>query len=348
MRSVKPKRLKQGDTAAVVSISWGGPSVYPALYEHGLQNLSEHFGVKIVEYPTARMTADELSKNPRARAEDINRAFADPEVDAIVSSIGGYDSMRILPYIDPNVIRTHPKIIMGYSDTTTILAYANLLGVVTFYGPSIMGGLAQLESMPESHRDHIRRMLTEDCTGDYLPAFEQWSDGYPDWGVKSRIGEVLSQQKNTTGWVWVQGEGIREGRAWGGCIEVLEFMKGTDYWPQKSFWNDRILFLETSEDKPPVREVVYMLRNYGLQGVFERAAGVFFGRPKAYSEQEKKELYEALRRVIGIEFGRPELPVVANMDFGHTDPKVILPLGAKLRIDCLTRTISFLESFTRA
>lgn len=347
MRYIKPKRLKAGDTAAIVSISWGGPAAYPHLYEHGLENLTKFFGVKVVEYPTARMKADELSKNPRARADDINRAFADPEVDAIISSIGGYDSMRILPHIDAHAIRNNPKIIMGYSDTTTVLSYASLLGLVTFYGPSLMGGIAQLESMPETHREHVKRMLTEDCTGDDLPVFEKWSDGYPDWSNKSRAGEVLSPTKNTTGWVWVQGEGTRDGRLWGGNIEVLEFLKGSDYWPKKSFWDGRILLFETSEDKPPVREVVYMLRNYGLQEVFARASGVLFGRPKAYSEAEKKELYEALHRVIGEEFECPDLPVIANMDFGHTDPKMVLPLGAKLRIDCEAKEITILESFTR-
>jgi muramoyltetrapeptide carboxypeptidase LdcA involved in peptidoglycan recycling len=347
MKMLKPKRLKAGDTLAIVSISWGGPAAYPALYEHGLENLSELLGVKVVEYPTARMSATELSKNPKARAEDINRAFADPAVDGIISSIGGYDSVRILPYIDPRVIRANPKIIMGYSDTTTILTYANLLGLITLYGPSVMGGFAQLESLPESHRKHLIRMLSEDATGDRLPAFELWSDGYPDWGNKATIGKVLSEQKNETGWVWVQGEGVRDGALWGGCIEVLEFLKGSDYWPKKAFWDDRILFFETSEDKPPVREVVYMLRNYGIQEVFSRAAGVLFGRPKAYTESEKKELYEALKSVVGEEFGRPDLPVIANMDFGHTDPKLVLPLGARVRIDCGRKELSFLESFTR-
>ena len=348
MKILKPKRLKFGDRLAVVSISWGGPAAYPELYQHGLENLKEFLGVEILEYPTARMPAEELSKNPRARAEDINNAFADPAVDGIISSIGGYDSMRILPYIDPEAIRANPKLIMGYSDTTTILSYANLLGLVTFYGPSVMGGLAQIESMPESHRAHLKSMLTGNPVGEPLPVFEKWSDGYPNWSAKATIGQVSSQKTNDTGWVWVQGDGIREGRLWGGCIEVLEFLKGSDYWPKKSFWNKRVLFFETSEDKPPVQEVVYMLRNYGLQGAFERASGLLFGRPKAYTENEKQELYKALKQVVGVEFERPDLPVVANMDFGHTDPKLVLPLGAKVRIDSEEKNISVVEAFTRA
>jgi muramoyltetrapeptide carboxypeptidase LdcA involved in peptidoglycan recycling len=346
MKVLKPKRLRPGDKLAVVSLSWGGPAAYPDLYEHGLANLADFLDVKIVEYPTARMTAKELSDNPRARAEDINHAFADPAVDGIISSIGGYDSVRILPYIEATILQANPKIIMGYSDTTTVLAYANLLGLVTFYGPSVMGGIAQLENMPESHRLHVKKMLCGDAAGDRLPIFERWSDGYPDFGNTAAIGQVLSAKKNDTGWVWVQGAGVSEGRLWGGCIEVLEFLKGSDFWPKKNFWKNRILFFETSEDKPPVKEIVYMLRNYGIQGAFAHASGVFFGRPKAYTEIEKKDLYEALRRVVGIEFERPDLPVVANMDFGHTDPKMVLPLGGKVRIDCAAKEVCFLESFT--
>ncbi|HUX22652.1 MAG TPA: LD-carboxypeptidase, partial [Spirochaetia bacterium] len=91
----------------------------------------------------------------------------------------------------------------------------------------------------------------------------------------------------------------------------------------------------------------YMLRNYGLQHAFDRASAIFFGRPKSYSDAEKGDLYRALKQVVGEEFGRPDLPIVANMDFGHTDPKVILPLGARLRVDSERREITVVEEFTR-
>ena len=78
-----------------------------------------------------------------------------------------------------------------------------------------------------------------------------------------------------------------------------------------------------------------------------RAAAVLFGRPKGYSDAQKKELYDALKRVIGVEFERPELPVVANMDFGHTDPKIILPMGAKVQVDSGNRELTIVEDFTK-
>src|SRR6185436_1671657 len=97
---IKPHKLTPGDTVAIISPSWGGPSVFPHIYENGLKILREEFCLVIKEYPTARSEADFLYHHPEVRAEDINQAFADPEVKAIIASIGGDDSVRILPYLD--------------------------------------------------------------------------------------------------------------------------------------------------------------------------------------------------------------------------------------------------------
>ncbi len=342
----KPKRLQPGDSVAVLSLSWGGPAAYPALYELGVENLRTHFGLKVVELETARLADAVLHRNPRLRAEDLNRAVRDPSIKAVFSSVGGYDSVRILPYVDWDAIRANPKVIMGYSDTTTVLTHASQRGLVTFYGPSVMTGIAQLKSLPPVFEAHLRSMLFEDCGGYLYAPYETWSDWYPDWGDRSRLGQVNGSQPNSTGWKWLQGRGAVTGRLWGGCIEVLEFLKGTDYWPDRSFWNERIVFFESSEAKPSVQQIVYILRNYGVAGVFERASAILYARPKGYSDSEKEELYAALKTVIGEEFGQTELPIVANMDFGHTDPKLVLPLGAQLRIDCERRELTVMESFT--
>lgn len=341
----KPKRLQPGDRVAIVSLSWGGPAAYPALYELGLANLSTHFGLVPIELETARLPDSVLYRNPKLRAEDLNRAFRDPSIKAIFSSVGGYDSVRILPHVDWSAVRSNPKIMMGYSDTATTLTAANLHGLVTFYGPSVMTGVAQLKSLPRSFEEHLRAMLFADAAGYRYTPYESWSDWYPDWGDRKRIGQVNGAQPNP-GWRWLQGRGVSVGRLWGGCIEVLEFLKGTDWWPERSFWNERVLFLESSEAKPSVQQIVYMLRNYGVAGVFERASALLYARPKGYSEGEKEELYKALVRVVGEEFEQPDLPIVANMDFGHTDPKLVLPLGAKLSIDCGRRELTIVESFT--
>ena len=137
---IKPKRLKPGDTIAVLSPSAGAAQRFPPVFDKGLSVLRNVFGFRIKEYPTARMSSAELHDNPRARAEDINAAFADKEVDGIICSIGGDDSIRILKYLDLELIRKNHKFIMGYSDSTTFLDYLTLNGLVTYYGSSVMAG----------------------------------------------------------------------------------------------------------------------------------------------------------------------------------------------------------------
>jgi muramoyltetrapeptide carboxypeptidase LdcA involved in peptidoglycan recycling len=345
---VFPARLRPGDTIGVVSPSWGGPACFPHVFDLGLNNLRSEFGVKIKEFPTARMSDEELRRNPRARAKDINAAFADPEVHAIISSIGGDDSLRILPYLDEDLIRRNPKIIVGFSDTATLLTYINhRLNLVTFNGPSVMAGFAQLRHLPPAFARHIRKILMEPApTHDYAP-FGTWTDGYVDWGTSGYDGEVKSLQPNDQRWQWLQGEGVAEGRLFGGCIEVLEFMKGTQFWPPSEFWSGRILFLETSEDKPSVSFIRYWLRNYGVQGVFDQITSLLIGRPMKFTPEEKQALYQDIVEVVAEEFGRPDLAIVANMDFGHTDPQWILPLGVQAEVDCEQRTFRLLEAAVR-
>lgn len=340
----KPHRLSQGDTVAIISPSWGGPGIFPHIYENGLKVLREEFGLVIKEYPTARAEDNYLYHHPQARAADVNQAFADPEVKAIIASIGGDDSVRILPYLDAEIIRSHPKILMGYSDTTTLLVYGNLLGLVTFNGPSLMAGFSQLKSLPPAFTDHLKTILFEAPTTYSYQPYQVWAEGYPNWGQTENIGKVNSFRSNQAGWLWLQGDSVVQGELFGGCIEVLEFLKETRFWPGSDFWPGKILFFETSEDKPTPTQVKYMLRNYGMQGIVEQVNGLLFGRPRDYTEAEKRDLAEVIISVVATEFGRPDLPIIANMDFGHTDPQFILPLGVKAEIDCKNRTFSLIES----
>ncbi len=343
MDFVKPRRLREGDTVAVVSPSGAGPSRFPWVYERGLRMLQDTFGLQIKEYPTARADASTLARNPRMRAEDINRAFADPEVQGIVVSIGGDDSMRILPYLDPDAIRGNPKILMGYSDTTTLLTWCNQRGLVTFHGPSVMAGFSQLDALPLRFADHIREMLFHPRpTLEYRP-YGGYSEGYPDWASRGNLGRV-NQPKEDAGWHWLQGRASARGRLFGGNIEVLEWLKGTRFWPDVGFWDGKILFFETSEEMPAPLDVKRWLRNYGLQGVFDPVEAILFGRARGYSDDQKRELDESLVSVVTEEFGRRDLLIVSNLDFGHTDPQLILPLGVEAEVDCVKRTFRLVES----
>ena len=340
---MKPVRLKPGSTIAIVSPSSGSPSLFPGIYEMGLKNLQDIFGLKVIEYPSARMSIEALYQNPRLRAEDLNHAFLSDEVDGIITSIGGYESVRILKYLDIEGIRTHPKFIMGFSDASTFLSYLNTLGLITFYGPSIMAGFAQLNFLPAQYIQHIKDLLFgTNFPYSYKP-YPSWTNGYQDWNNPDTLGQCTTLYENSK-WFFSQGSKKVEGHLWGGCIEVLEFMKSTSFWPDASFWEGKILFFETSEDKPLPMQVGYMLRNYGIQGIFEKIKGVVFGRPKDYSIEEKQELNQTVKTIICDEFKASELPIIMDVDIGHTDPKLILPLGGKISLDPENNSIVLLES----
>ena len=342
---IKSKRLKQEDTVAIVSPSWGGPGVFPHIYENGLKVLRE-WGLKIKEFPTARMDAGFLRANPQVRAKDINDAFADSEVKAIFASIGGDDSARILPFVDKKIVANNPKILMGYSDTSTLHVFLNLQGLITFYGPSIMAGFSQMESLPESFKSHVHEILFEPKESYEYQPYEKYCDGYPDWTNKENLGKV-NPMKSNNGWHWLQGSTKVQGELFGGCIEILEMMKATDFWPSQDFWKGKIFFLETSEEKPSIRFIDHVLRNYGMLGVFDRISGFIFSRARDYSDEEKKELEEKMVSIISKEFGKLDLPIVANFDVGHTDPQLVLPIGAKCEIDCPNKKIRLIESWLR-
>lgn len=343
---LKPPSLKAGDTIAVLSPCSGLAYTFPYVYDLGLENLRNTFGVNILEMPTAMMDNDTLYASPEKRAQDINNAFANPKVNAIIVTIGGDDSVRILEYLDIELILKNPKIIMGYSDATTFLTYLNQKGLVTFNGPAVMAGFAQLQAYPKHVTEHIRRMLMTQIARYSLPYFEGYTERYLNWQTPENAGQVEPLKKDDIGWQWIQGQGKVEGRLFGGCIEVLEFLKATKYWPEPAFWDDKILYFETSENAPSIDCVKYFLRNYGTQGIFGRVKGILFGRARDYSNENKLALIDMIRKVLDVEFKQADLPVVANLTFGHTDPQWVMPNGILTEINCDEKTISLLESPT--
>lgn len=300
--------------------------------------------MKIKEFPNTKEDPDFIRKNPKARAKDINDAFADKEVKVIIASIGGEDSIRILPFLNTEIIKNNPKIIMGYSDTTTILAYLNKLGIVTFNGPAIMAGFAEQGKLKEEFVNHIKSFFYEDYSIYEYKEYSEWTEQRLEWSDKENLKKTRDFIKND-GWRFLQGEKKKMiGELYGGCIEVLEFLKSTDFWPSKNFWNEKILFFETSEEKPTVNHVKWMLRNYGMQGVFEKISGLLFGRARQYTDSEKKDLDKMIVDIVANEFNRNDLPIISNMDFGHTDPQLVMPLGVKAEIDCENKSFKLVES----
>lgn len=335
-------RLRRGDRVAVVAPSSGLAKEFPGVYRRGLQALRS-LELEPVEFPTAAMSREELYASPRRRARDLHDALRHDDIRGIISVIGGYESIRLFDHLRASVFAEHPCFIMGGSDATTYLLFARRAGVMSFYGPSVMAGLSQVDDLPEEYRRHLEEFLFGTWRRYEYAAYPAYTHGYTGWSGDSPGG---IQQPNPAGegWTILQGEGTVEGHLWGGCIEVVEFLKGTRYWPPLRFFNDAVLFFETSEEKPPPERVGYMLRNYGVAGILARASALLMGRPKDYGAAEVEKLHKTLTAVIAGEFGRSDMPIITNVDIGHTDPKLIIPIGGRVRVDATLKRITLTES----
>ena len=128
---IKPEKLHKGDRIAIVSLSWGGLGDEGLIHKYHIakERLEKDFGLEVVAMPHALSGSKFVYEHPELRAKDLMDAFLDPSIKGIFSAIGGDDSVRILPYIDDEIIRNHPKIFMGYSDTTVSHFIMNKAGV---------------------------------------------------------------------------------------------------------------------------------------------------------------------------------------------------------------------------
>ena len=180
---IKPKRLLKGDKIAIVSLSWGGLGDEKFIHKYDIakKRLESDFGLEVVAMPYALKGSEFVYNHPELRAKDLMDAFSDPSVKGIFCAIGGDDSVRILPYIDYEIIRNNPKIFMGYSDTTVSHFMMNKAGVVSYYGPSVMAEFGEYVEMFDYTENAVKKLLFESSGGYEIPSCEYWSNDHVEW-----------------------------------------------------------------------------------------------------------------------------------------------------------------------
>lgn len=337
----KPLRLRKGDRVAAVSLSRGlaGDEGLRWRYEAGKRRLREDFGLDVVEMPNTLAGSEILYRYPEKRAEDLMAAFADPLIRGVFSCIGGNDSIRMLPFIDFGVIAQNPKVFLGYSDTTVTHFICLKAGLSSFYGASVLAEFAENVRIFEYTERWIRKVLFEgEAVGD-VPPSPVWTGEIIPWEEKN--SDRLKRTEPHEGYELLQGEGVARGRLIGGCIEVMEMIKGTELWPPLDAFDGAILFFETSENQPKPAYIESWLRNYGAQGILRRINGILWGKPA--QNRCREEYRETISRVLTEELGLPNLPVLFDMNFGHNEPMCCLPYGALAEIDCARAGFSILE-----
>ncbi len=337
---IRPPILRPGDTVAALSLSSGFVTEVLHRYEAGRRQARAELGWNIVPAPNALRGEEYLYRNPQARADDLHWALETPAVAGLLSIIGGDDSVRLLPFLDLEVIRAHPKVYVGFSDSTvTLLAFLRA-GVTAFYGPSLLTDISEHGGMHPYAAQGLRQ-ATMSAVPFRLRAAPEWTEQHQDWRDPA-LQEVPRLFAPSEGWTWLQGTQRVSGHLIGGCLEVLDMLNGTPGWPEPGLWHGAIVCLETSEDVPPPAQVGYWLRNLAAQGLLQAAAGLVLARPRGYTQEMVEALYGWVRKVLW-EAGREDLPVLANVDFGHTSPQLTLPLGALARLDPAAGVFEVLE-----
>lgn len=184
-----------------------------------------------------------------------------------------------------------------------------------------------------------KTLFSNEVIGEIKPS-PVWTSQRLEWVIENKhISREMNEDNK--GYELLQGKGIAQGRLIGGCIEVLEFAKGTSLWPDKAYFKDSILFFETSEDLPIPANIEYWLRNYGTQGILQEVNGIIFAKPQ--HEKYYEEYKESIATILH-ELGLNELPVLYNLNFGHTEPKFVIPYGAMAEINCEEVKFSIIDS----
>ena len=341
MSLIKPNHLSKGDKVATVSLSWGGAGDDRLLWRYnvGKQRLEQQFGLQVVEMPNTLKGSKYIYEHPEERAEDLMAAFTDSSIKEIFSCSGGYESIRMLPYIDFDVIKNNPKIFIGYSDTTITHLICRRAGLSSFYGLSVLAELAENVKIFDYTAYWFKKVLFESSVIGTITAAPEWTGEYMEWIIENADKQKILQKNRA--YEFLQGNSIVQGHLFGGCMEVLEMAKETILWPDMDAFDNAVLFFETSEDMPPPNYFEYWLRNYGTQGILQRANALVFGKP--YQEKFYDEYKASIMKIL-VEFNLFDLPVVYNMSFGHNEPMCVLPYGAMAEVNCIDKTFTILES----
>jgi muramoyltetrapeptide carboxypeptidase LdcA involved in peptidoglycan recycling len=331
-----PPKAHAGDKVAVLSPSFAAPGAAPEVHGQAMRRLTEATNLIPVEFPTTR----QVGAPATARAADLNAAFADPDIRAVLATIGGEDEITVVPHLDPAPIRADPKPFLGYSDNTNLLNWLWVHGVAGFYGGSTQVHLGAGPAIDPTHLVCLRAAL---LTGGQLEITEpgESEDFGVDWQDPAAL-TLYGEREPTEPWTWAGAVRSVSGRTWGGCVEVLQWLLTAGRFElDVSVLDGGVLLVESSEELIPAREVGWILRSLGERGILGAVAGVLVARPptsdfeRRPSAPERAALRAAQRdtAIDVVSRYNPGAVIVVGVPFGHTRPQWILPYGGTITLD---------------
>ncbi|HRH32460.1 MAG TPA: LD-carboxypeptidase [bacterium] len=333
--------LSAGDKVAVLSPSFAAPGKFPEVFELGLKRMRDIFNLEPIEYPTTR----KIGASSEERAQDLISAFSDPNIKAVFASIGGNDQITYIKNLSKEVFINNPKPFFGFSDNTHFANFLWLNGIPSYYGGSVMTQFAMQGEMDPFTIKYLHYALFEHGKKELTESSEYNDEGL-DWANTSNLGKKRNYEKND-GWYW-SGEIDVEGVSWGGCLESLdEMLRHDTQLPSNEEFKDVVLICETSEEIPSTDYVFRVFRALGERGILSKIKAVLVGRPKAWEFNkpqgvEEKRLYrDEQRKMIEsvVNSYHSGIPIVQNLDFGHTDPQIPFPYGKRVYIESSKKRI---------
>jgi len=315
---LKPPRLQPGDTVGLIS---PGGLISTAISVRSAEEDLAKLGLRTKRGRHVLSKRGYLGGTDQERASDVNAMFADPEVKGIVTMRGGWGCSRILPLLDYDLIRANPKILVGFSDITSLLLaiYARS-GVVTFHGP------VGISSWNDFTVEYFLRTLFDG---------ERVRMENPEQGHLLFASEFQSDRERT---VHTITPGKARGRLVGGNLSVLTAIIGSDYLPD---WSGHILFLEDVGEQ--TYRIDRMLTQLKLAGILDQLAGFVFGQcsdcdpGRGADELTLEEVFNDHIAPLGI-------PAFHGSAIGHISDKFTVPLGIEAEINATSGTITLLES----
>lgn len=340
-------RLKN---VAIVSLSSGllGEDFIKFETEIGFQRLKD-LGLNVKCMPNALKGIKYLEEHPEKRAKDFIEAFRDPEIDMILTAIGGDDTYRLLPYLfEDNSLAdvVSDKVFLGFSDTTINHFMLHKVGLKSFYGQSFISDICELSNdMLPYTKKYFEELISTGSISEITPS-DVWYEERKEY-TEEQLGQPRISHPNQ-GFELLQGYSKFSGKILGGCIDSMyDMFNGDRYadmpvlckkyglFPDGDDWKERIILLESSEEKPSPQNYGQTLEFLKNKGVFDSASGVLVGKPmdEIYADEYKWLLVEII--------DNPDLPIVFNINVGHATPRCIIPFGVEALVDTEKQVIRF-------
>ena len=310
---IKPERLKEGDTIALVT---PGSYITDEEKNESIENLVS-LGFKVVFSDRLMQKNGYFSAIDQERAADLNEMFERKDVQGIMCARGGYGCARILPFLDYDLIADNPKPLIGFSDVTALhYAIYKKCDLITFHGPVSISTFSKFSV--KNFRDVLMDPTFE------LTLYNSTSDNnYNPYGIT-----VIS-------------DGEAEGELIGGNLTLATSLIGTEY---DVDYSGKIIFLEEFLEEP--YRIDRMLTQMIQAGKFDDAAGIALGVFKLCESDKSNPSFKNsynLMEVLQDRLGNLEIPVIYGLSFGHVVDKFTLPVGVNAKLNTDTKELKLLE-----